>query len=90
MSKTTTTFETEDEFLESDLSDTQVLRDADGNVWLAWPGEDDWYALRPRSEDEPKGPDGDEPRPIGPEPLDSVPFPVIALDVHVALVEGGA
>lgn len=87
MTKAIATFETEEEFIEANLSDTQVLRDAVGDTWLVWPGEDDWYAVRPRNEDDPNGPDGDGARPVGPELIESIPFPVTALDVHTVLAE---
>lgn len=50
---------------------------AEGEVWLAWETEDgDWWAFRPRHEEDRDGPEGDRFRPVGPTPLESLRFPV--------------
>ena len=84
MSNAVATFDTENDFLDAELTDTQAVIDASGEVWLAFAGEDEWYCVRPLGEEEPKGPQGDEARPLGPVPIGWVEFPVTAVDVHKA------
>lgn len=91
MSKATATFETEEEFTTAEPCDIHVLRDSTGEVWMTWDTEDgDWYAIRPRNEDDPKGRNGDVARPVGPTPIGNIPFPVAVIDVHKALPKGYA
>lgn len=84
-------FDTEEEFLAAELNSDLVLCDAVGDLWLAWEDDyGDWWAIRSRGEDDHPGPKGDEPRPVGPNRISSLRFPVAALDVHDAFADDEA
>lgn len=74
------THDTVEDFYDAVHTDILVVR-AGGEFWQAWETEDgDWYAARPRHEDDPEGPDGDRWRPIGPELIERLQFPIEAHD----------
>lgn len=67
-------------FEEAIYGDMVVLEDDSKRAWLAWESEDgEWYASRPRDEEDAPGPEDDRWRPIGPMGLCEVPFPVRAV-----------
>ena len=76
---TAATHESADSFYEAIYDDVVLIHDRHGQFWLAWETENgDWFASRSRCEDDDRGPDGDPWRPVGPAPLDALPFPVRA------------
>ncbi|MDS2172503.1 hypothetical protein Q7C18_07345 [Nesterenkonia sp. CL21] len=66
-----------DDFLEAVYTDYLAVRDSTGQWWQSWESEDgEWYALRPRNEEDPEGPTGDRYRPVGPIYLERLAFPI--------------
>lgn len=67
----------------------QLLMLAQGEFWIAWETVDgDWFAVRPRHEDDPEGENGDRWRPVGPVKLEEISFPVTVVEACDAI--GGA
>lgn len=76
MTDQTTKHEGIDGFYTAEHTEMLIVRAA-GEAWLAWETEDgDWFAIRPRSEDDAEGSEEDRWRPIGPEPIESLNFPI--------------
>ena len=74
-----TTHETFSHFLDAAHDDLLIIRSC-GELWLAWETEDgEWFAVRPRSDEDQDGPDGDRWRPVGPTPVESMTFPLVAV-----------
>lgn len=70
---------TSEDFYDAIYGDTVTIRDGIARLWLAFESEDgDWFAVRPRHEEDGRGSEKDPWRPIGPLPLDKVPLPWLA------------
>ncbi len=88
--------ETIEDFYAAEHTELMVVTAA-GDIWLAWETEDgEWWVTRPRHEDDAEGPEGDKQRPVGPSPLESLPFPIQCApalagfkDVHAVAVHRG-
>lgn len=79
-----TTHNTPEEFYDAVHDDMLVIRSV-GEHWLAWEDEDgDWFAVRPRSDEDVRGPGGDRWRPVGPTLVEALTFPITVAYVHEA------
>lgn len=79
--------EDHDSFCAAEHTDQIIIRDRDGLIWQAWETEDgDWYAIRPRNDDDqPHGFDDDGWRPVGPDGIESLRFPLYVASADDAL-----
>lgn len=70
-------------FCDAGVSDIALMIDSKGETWLGWGAEDgEHYAIRPRNEEDPKGPDGDRGRPIGPRIIEGLEFPIRCFTIY--------
>lgn len=75
-----------DSFYEAEYGEEVLLRDRHHEHWLAFESDwGDWWAVRPRSEDDDVPDEGKRWTPIGPVSVEILPFPVVAVKVHDAL-----
>lgn len=85
---TTYTHETAEDFLEAEHDDN-LLISAGGAEWLGWQTEyGEWYFVRPLDDSDGTGPERDPYRPVGPDHLDRMPFPMVVIHTSEALRDG--
>ncbi|MCQ9367365.1 hypothetical protein NQ036_03770 [Brevibacterium sp. 91QC2O2] len=76
--------QTIESFLDAAHSD-QLLMRSGGEVWLAWETEEgEWFAARPRNEDDPVIVTGDRWRPCGPTLVEDLKFPIEVVEATAA------
>lgn len=77
-----TTHEDFDSFHEAEHDEALVIRDGRGDPWLAFQTEDgDWYAVRPRHEDDEPYSEHDPWRPVGLVEVESLRYPLHVVPV---------
>ena len=70
-------------FYDAVYGDQLLILSQDREAWLAWETEDGgWYGVRSRHEYDPEGPDGDRWRPVGPELLERIKFPIQCTQIN--------
>lgn len=80
------THEDFESFDAAEYDDTLIVSDGVGLIWTAFETEwGDWYAVRPRNEDDEPGPDGDRWRPVGLVDVEAMSFPLRCVRAHDAI-----
>ena len=70
-------FKTMDDFYAAEYDDWVVIRDAKHDVWLACESDHgDWWAVRPRGEEDDHLHRYDQDRPVGPLLVETLWFPI--------------
>lgn len=81
----TTTYEDFEALCDAEPGDLLFLRAHLGRHWMAWADQDgEWWAIRPRDDDDEPAPAGDEWRPIGPVDVEQLTFPIQCRPAHAA------
>lgn len=78
-----TQHETFEDFADQEYADQVLIRDHTGELWLAFETEwGDWLAVRSRGEGDVEVAEPDRWRPVGPDSVEGLAFPIEAVEVE--------